>query len=155
MVGRGNAKMVSNHPHDHGGPVLLFDGECGLCNRIVRVLLRLDRGGRLRYAALQGVAAQGFLRANGLPTEDFDSLIFVREWAVGGVGEFQMRTDGAIGALRVVGGAGRVLAALLAVWPAAWRDAGYRVVARWRYRIFGAWRPRPLGRAEWAARFLK
>ena len=137
------------------GPMLLFDGECGLCNRIVRMLLRLDRDGRLRYATLQGAAAQGFLRANGLPTEDFDSLIFVPEWAAGGVGEFRMRTDGAIGALRAVGGVGRVLAGLLAVWPAAWRDAGYRVVARWRYRIFGEWRPRPLGRAEWAARFLE
>lgn len=137
------------------GPVLLFDGECGLCNRIVRMLLRLDRDGRLRYAPLQGAAAQDFLRANGLPTEDFDSLIFVPEWAAGGVGEFRMRTEGAIGALRVVGGVGRGLAGLLAVWPAAWRDAGYRVVARWRYRIFGEWRPRPLGRAEWAARFLE
>jgi predicted DCC family thiol-disulfide oxidoreductase YuxK len=147
--------MVSNNSPDLGQPVLLFDGGCGLCNRIVRVLLRLDRGGRLRYAPLQGVAAQGFLRANGLPTEDFDSLIFVPAWAEGGVGEYRMRTDGAIGALRAVGGVGRVLAALLAVWPAAWRDAGYRVVARWRYRMFGEWRPRPWARAEWARRFLE
>jgi len=136
------------------GPVLLFDGECGLCNRIVRVLLRLDGEGRLRFAPLQGGAAQGYLRAEGLPTEDFDSLVFVPDWGAGERGSYQLRTDGAIAALRVVGGAGRALAAVLAVWPAGWRDAGYGVVARWRYRIFGEWRPRPLARAEWAARFL-
>lgn len=155
MVGRGNAKMVSNNPHDFGGPVLLFDGECGLCHRIVRALLRLDRGGRLRYAPLQGAAAQGFLRAAGLPTEDFDSLVFVPDWAEGGSGDFLLRTEGALAALRVVGGVGRVVAAVLGVWPAKWRDAGYRVVARCRYRIFGEWRPRPLARAAWAARFLE
>mgnify|MGYP000479251079 CR=1 FL=1 len=30
---------ASNAP---SGPVLFFDGECGLCNRIVRLLLWLD-----------------------------------------------------------------------------------------------------------------
>jgi predicted DCC family thiol-disulfide oxidoreductase YuxK len=39
------------------GPVLFFDGECGLCNRVVRLMLRLDRRGRLRYAPLQGLRA--------------------------------------------------------------------------------------------------
>lgn len=137
------------------GPVLLFDGECGLCNRIVRVLLRIDGGGRLRFAPLQGTAAQGYLRAQGLPTEDFDSLVFVPAWAAPGCGAYRLRTDGVIAALRALGGAGRALAAVLAVWPAGWRDAGYRVVARWRYRMLGEWRPRPLARAEWAERFFE
>jgi len=140
---------------EHPGPVLLFDGECGLCNRVVRVLLRLDGGARLRFAPLQGPAAQGFLRRHGLPVEDFDSLVFVPDWAERDRPEFLRRTDGAIAALRVCGGAGRMLAGMLAVIPATWRDAGYRVVARWRHRIFGAWRARPLPRAEWAARFLE
>lgn len=153
------------------GPVLLFDGECGLCNRIVRGLLRLDGEGRLRFAPLQGPAAQTYLRAVGLPTEDFDSLVFVPDWArreapkpvapgerqAGGAREptaYLLRTDGAIGALRAVGGLAPALAGALAVFPARWRDAGYRLVARWRYRVFGEWRSRPLARAEWAARFL-
>lgn len=150
------------------GPVLLFDGECGLCNRIVRVLLWLDGGGRLRFAPLQGPAAQAYLRAVGLPTKDFDSVVFVPDWARRGVAakaghgrghghgraEYWLRTDGVIAALRGVGGAGRGLAAVLAIFPAAWRDAGYRLIARWRYRIFGEWRDRPLARAEWAERFL-
>ena len=136
-------------------PVLLFDGECGLCNRIVRVLLRLDGGGRLRFAPLQGAAAQAYLRAQGLPTEDFDSLVFVPDWTRQTRGEFLRRTDGVIAALRTGGAGSRALAAAFAVFPAAWRDAAYRLVARWRYRIFGPWRPRPLARAEWARRFVE
>jgi predicted DCC family thiol-disulfide oxidoreductase YuxK len=136
------------------GPVLLFDGECGLCNRCVRLLLRLDRRKVLHFAPLQSAAAQAYLRAHGLPTEDFDSLVFVRDWARRAETPPLLRTDGVLGALRQCNRFGRALAGLLALWPARWRDAGYKLVARWRYRIWGEWRPRPLARPEWQARFF-
>jgi predicted DCC family thiol-disulfide oxidoreductase YuxK len=137
------------------GPVLFFDGQCGLCNRLVRFLLRLDRAGRLRFAPLQGPAAQGYLRAHGLPTVDFDTLIYVPDWSRRDRPDHLLRTGGVIAALRVVGGrTARLIAAVIALFPAVVRDAGYRVVGHWRYRIFGPWRPRPLPRPEWAARFL-
>jgi predicted DCC family thiol-disulfide oxidoreductase YuxK len=137
------------------GPVLLYDGECGLCNRIMRLLLRLDREERLRFATLQGRAGQAYLSAHALPAADFDSLVLVPDWTRREQREFLLRTDGVIAALRGCGGLGRGLAAALAVLPAAGRDAGYRLAARWRYRIFGAWRPRPLARPEWRARFIE
>lgn len=139
------------------GLVLLFDGECGLCNRVVRLLLRLDAGGRLRFAALQSSVAQGFLRAHGLPTDDFDTLVFVPDWSRRDDprAEFLLRTAGAIAALRSTGDAGgRLLGDLLAIFPAPVRDAGYRCVAHMRYRVFGPWRACPLPRPEWAARFI-
>lgn len=134
-------------------PVLLFDGECGLCNRVVRLLLRLDPDGRLRFAPLQGASAQSYLRAQGLPTEDFDSLVFVPDWNERAHPGYLLRTDGALAALRTAGGVGRVLA-WASVLPRGWRDAAYRLLARWRYRLFGTWQPRPLARPEWAGRFL-
>ena len=135
------------------GPVLLFDGECGLCHRVVRWLLRIDGRAVLRFAPLQGPAAQAFLRAHGLPGDDFDSLVFVPDWSQREEKNFALRTDGAIAALRAVGARRR--AAMLALWPHAWRDAGYRLVARWRYRVFGPWKACPLPRPEWAARFFE
>jgi predicted DCC family thiol-disulfide oxidoreductase YuxK len=134
--------------------VLLFDGECGLCQRIVRALLRVDRAGRLRYAPLQSLPAQAFLSARGLPAEDFDTLVFVTNWARRETAPFLLRTAGVIAALRVVGGAARMLAFLLQLVPASWRDTAYRFIGHTRYRIFGPWRPRPLVRADWAARFV-
>jgi predicted DCC family thiol-disulfide oxidoreductase YuxK len=136
------------------GPVLLFDGECGLCHRVVRLLLRLDGRGVLRFAPLQGPAAQAFLHAHGLPTADFSTLVFVPGRGQRAGPDFLLRTDGVAAALRQCGRAGRMLAALLQVIPRGLRDAGYRLVARWRYRIFGPWRACPLPRPEWAARFL-
>lgn len=135
------------------GPVLFFDGTCGLCNRIVRLLLRWDRRGLLKFAPLQGPTAQAYLRTHGLPTEDFDSLVFVPDWARRERPDYLVRTDGALAAARAVGGFGRMLAWARVV-PRAWRDAGYRLVGRRRYRIWGEWQPQPLARAEWAARFL-
>jgi predicted DCC family thiol-disulfide oxidoreductase YuxK len=143
------ASSVNEPP---GGPVLLFDGECGLCQRIVRWLLRLDRGGVLRFAPLQGPAAQGFLRQHGLPADDFDSLVFVPDWSCRAEKNYLLRTDGVVAALRAAGVPRR--AAWLALWPRALRDAGYRLVARLRYRIFGEWKPDPLSQPEWTARFL-
>jgi predicted DCC family thiol-disulfide oxidoreductase YuxK len=135
-------------------PVLLFDGECGLCHRVVRLLLRFDRSGRLRFAPLQGPSAQAYLAAHGLPAHDFSSLVFIPDWAERARPEFRLRTDGVIAALRACGGGARILAGGLAAFPARLRDGGYRLVARWRYRIFGPWRPRPLRRPEWRARFI-
>ena len=72
-------------------PVLLYDGECGLCNRLVRLLLRSDRAGRLNYAPLQSEPAQAYLRAQGLPVTDFDSLVFVPDWNQPAQGAYRMR----------------------------------------------------------------
>ncbi len=135
-------------------PVLLFDGECGLCQACVRELLRRDRRGRLRFAPLQGAAAQAFLRAQGLPTEDFDTLIFVPDWSRRELrGAYLVRTDAVLAACAEAGGA-LARAAELRVVPRAVRDDGYKLVARVRYRLFGDPRPGALARPEWAERFL-
>jgi predicted DCC family thiol-disulfide oxidoreductase YuxK len=133
------------------GPVLFYDGECGLCNRVVRRLLALDREGTLKFAPLQGPAAQAYLQSHGLPTADFSTLVFVPDWPAGAAAPL-LRTDGVIAALRAVGRPG--LASMLAVFPRFLRDAGYKFVAQVRYAIFGPWRACPLPRPEWAARFL-
>ena len=135
-------------------PVMLFDGECGLCQRLVRVLLGLDRRGRLRFAPLQGPAAQGYLRQHGLPVNDFESMILVPDWARRDGPTALWRTEAAIAALREVGGFGAVMAGVFRLVPRAWRDAGYRLVARWRRRVFGAARLGVLARVEWSGRFL-
>lgn len=147
--------LVTEKRESDSQPVLLFDGECGLCNRVVRLLLRMDRAGRLHFAPLQGPSAQAYLRAQGLPTQDFSSLVFIPDWRQRDRHDFRLRTDGVVAALRICGGTGRFLGAALALIPAPCRDAGYKLVARWRYRIFGPWRACPLPKPEWKHRFLE
>jgi len=147
--------MSENSSNDRPGPVLLYDGECGLCNRTVRMLLRLDRRGVLRFAALQSAAAQEFLRSHGLPTEDFSTLVLVPDWSKRSEPRFALRTDGVVGALWLCGGGSRVLAALLYSIPRFARDAVYKFTSRTRYKIFGPWRECPLPRPEWRKRFIE
>jgi predicted DCC family thiol-disulfide oxidoreductase YuxK len=152
----GPAKMSPDPAEPRPGPVLLYDGECGLCNRAVRALLRMDRRGILRFATLQGAPGQAWLRAHGLPQGDFESMVFVRDWegaGTGGPADYALRTDGLVAALEVCGGLGGVLAWIRFV-PRPLRDGAYRIVARIRYRVFGAWKPRPLARPEYEKRFI-
>jgi predicted DCC family thiol-disulfide oxidoreductase YuxK len=131
-------------------PVLLFDGECGLCNAVARFLLRHDRARRLRFAALQGNYGQAALRRLGLPTSDFDSLVFLPN---GEAGPALLRTEGALAAMSALGGVWARLAKWLRRVPAGPRDGLYRMVARTRYAIFGRHRGTPLWReAAWAER---
>ena len=134
-------------------PVLLYDGKCGLCNRLVRLLLRSDKSGRLHYAPLQSEPAQNYLRAQGLLTEDFDSLVFVPDWNEPLAGAARLRTDGALSAAGEVGGIWR-LVSWLRILPTWLRDPFYRLIARTRYALFGKYKPSPLPNSEWEKRFL-
>jgi predicted DCC family thiol-disulfide oxidoreductase YuxK len=135
-------------------PVLLYDGECGLCNAVVRFMLKRDRRGVLRFAPLQGKTGQALLRRHGLNTQDFDSLVLVEDLASGEGGCF-LRSAGALRALAELGGGWRWFARVLAVIPAGLRDGIYRLVARLRYRLFGRYRPTASPpNPEWVGRIL-
>jgi predicted DCC family thiol-disulfide oxidoreductase YuxK len=116
-------------------PVLLFDGECGLCDGVVRTLLREDEFGRIKFAALQSEPAQRFLAAHGLPATDFESLVFVRDCNDPAAG-YSLRTTGVCDVLDEVGGICRILS-WSRIIPRALRDVLYRGVARVRFAIFG------------------
>src|SRR5438105_4419129 len=59
--------------------VVLFDGVCNLCNGLVQFVLNHDRQGRLRLASIQSPAGQAILRWAGMPTEDFQTMVFVEQ----------------------------------------------------------------------------
>jgi len=134
-------------------PVLLYDGECGLCNLLMRFMLSHDRCGRILFAPLQGATGQKLLRSCGLDTEDFDSLVFIADMS-GGPLVFHLRTEGALDAFEELGGVSRHFARVLRCVPVTWRDAAYKLIARLRYRIFGHYSPTPLPNSDWKRRIL-
>lgn len=113
------------------GAVIVFDGTCVLCNGWVRFLLRHDRRGRYRFAAMQGSSGRALLAAHGLDPEDPASFLLVDAQG--------MHTDTAAIVRVLVGLGGPWRLALLArVLPRGLRDAGYRFLARRRKRWFGS-----------------
>lgn len=135
-------------------PVLLYDGDCGLCNAVLRFLMREDATARMNFAPLQSPAGQEFLRYHGMSTTDFDSLVFVPDWSAPRSPVFKIRTNGVLAALDEIGGVWRVFTALRIV-PAPLRDPLYKIIARARYRLFGGYRPSPYPEPEWADRILQ
>jgi len=112
------------------GPVIVFDGVCVLCNGWVRFLLKHDRVGRYRFAAMQTDAGRALLARHGLDPDDPASFLLVdgaQAWT---------DSDAIRRVLTGLGGAWR-LAGAMAVVPRVVRDPLYRWVARNRYGWFG------------------
>jgi len=140
--------------NDARRPVLLYDGACGLCAAVVRLLLREDASGRLGFSPLQAPVAQAYLRARGLPTADFDSLVFVPDWERPESLPPLLRSEGALAAADEPGGICRVLS-WLRILPRAWTDASYRGIARVR-GVFGPPSSEPPADVPaWEKRFVR
>lgn len=111
------------------GPVVLYDGECGLCHRSVKFLIARDRG-QLYYAPLQGETAAA-LRARHpeIPTV-LESVVLVDGDRV------HLRSKAFLYITKYLTAPWRW--AYHVRWlPAFLLDLGYRVIARVRYRIWG------------------
>lgn len=114
------------------GPVLLYDGECGVCSASVQWILKHERQHSLRFAALQSDLGRQ-LRERAMVDEGVDSLLWIEQSEDGGV-RAAMWSSAVIEVLRYVGGPWRWLTTVRLV-PRAWRDSGYRWFARRRTRF--------------------
>ncbi|WP_167858545.1 thiol-disulfide oxidoreductase DCC family protein [Methylobacterium nonmethylotrophicum] len=125
---------MSNLPPDlpHKGPILVYDGLCGLCSLLVRFVLWAERGRtRHRFAPAQSRAGSAFYAALPGHLGPDDTVLYVVDGAV-------LTKGRAIRAL--LAGLGRPwsgLARLLGWLPDRLVEAGYDGVARNRYRIGG------------------
>jgi predicted DCC family thiol-disulfide oxidoreductase YuxK len=127
--------------------IVVFDGQCLLCNGWVQFLLRHDRAQRIRFASIQGTAGQRLLAQAGLQIDGLQTLLVID-------GERSWQHTAAI--LRVLHALGWPWRLAWVGWlvPAPLRDALYRWAARNRYRIWGRSDSCMVPSPETAARFL-
>ena len=134
-------------------PILLYDGVCGLCNRLVQFILRRDRNAIFRFAALQSPFAARTLARHGASAADLNTVnVIVNHDAP--TESLLSRSDAVLFILSQLGGFWRFSALILRLVPRFLRDWGYALVARTRYRIFGRYDSCPLPTAETRSRFL-
>lgn len=107
--------------------VIFFDGVCGLCNRAVDRLIKIDKYQRLRFAPLQGTTAE-----TTLPIEHqlLESMVYMRN------GTVYTRSTAAIKVLVDIGG-WRKVNGVFYIIPRFIRDWVYNWVAKNRYKWFG------------------
>jgi predicted DCC family thiol-disulfide oxidoreductase YuxK len=133
------------------GPVLLYDGVCGFCNGVVRTILRFDRPGTLRFAALDSDFAKAVIDRH--PTlADVDTMVFVDD--PGQPGEnVSVRSAAALRVARYLGGPWKVLL-VAGLIPERVSDWLYDRFAGIRYRVFGQYDSCPVPGPDVRARFL-
>jgi predicted DCC family thiol-disulfide oxidoreductase YuxK len=142
---------VSATQNPPNAPVLLYDGVCGVCNSVVRTILRYDRRGTLRFAALDSVFARDVIsRHNQL--EGMDSAVYVRN--PGQADETaEIRCAALLQAAAYLGGWWKLALAAYVIPPAV-RDWLYEHFAAFRYRVGGRYDTCPIPAAEVRTRFL-
>jgi len=137
-----------------GGRLLVvYDGHCGLCNKSVRWLLKRDRAERLRFVASESPQMAGLLPRHGFSATGPETILVVRE-AGEPKEQILARSEAVVALLRELPWPWPWVAAGLRWTPRVLRDKGYRLVARWRYRLWGRLESCPIPTPEQRERFL-
>lgn len=122
-------------PHADAIHLVLYDGVCGLCSRLVQFLLTHDRRGALAFASLQSRMGRAVLERVGGDPADLTSFYVVTNFRT----DRSRTLDRSKAALFVAGQLGWPwkAAVIARVLPAALLDRVYDVIARNRYRVLG------------------
>ncbi len=123
--------MPDQSPH----PIVLYDGVCGLCNRLNQFLLKRDRQDRLRFASLQSSLAESLTRRHGANPKDLDTVYVVVDHNLPSE-HLLSRSDAIIYVLTQLGGMWKAMG-LAKILPEGLRNIAYNIVAKNRYRVFG------------------
>ena len=133
-------------------PVLLYDGVCGFCNRLVQFVMRHDDEKIFRFASLQSSFGSRVLTLHGV---DSSAIRTAYVLASGDQGQVLLqRSEAILFLMDRFGGIWSVLAQMVRLVPLRIRDWAYNVIACHRYRIFGRYESCPLPSAADRERFL-
>ncbi|MGA3262681.1 MAG: DCC1-like thiol-disulfide oxidoreductase family protein [Terracidiphilus sp.] len=137
--------------------LVVFDGHCVLCNRTVRWFLRRDQRDRLRFVASESAKLAELLARHGIGKEESgsqpDSILVVQDAELPAE-KLLVRSDAMVAMLSELPRPWPAVAVVLRWIPRPARDLGYRLIARWRYRIWGRLENCPLPAAGERERFL-
>jgi predicted DCC family thiol-disulfide oxidoreductase YuxK len=115
--------------------LVLYDGVCGLCNRLNQFILKRDRLDRFRFAALQSSVAGDLLRRYQRNPDDLDTVYVVADYGQP-TERVLWKGRAVVFVLKALGGLWS-WARILDFLPTAVLDVLYEFVAKHRYRWFG------------------
>lgn len=110
--------------------LIIFDGECNLCNGVVGWLLKFAPEDIFQFVAFQSSYGQELLTQYGFPTTQLDTVILIDEHGV------KTHSDGFLKIISKIPKWKKV-AALLAFIPRMLRDFIYKTASKNRVKWFG------------------
>ena len=136
-----------------GTHLILYDGVCGLCDRLTQFLLRHDHRRVFVFASLQSDTGRAMVQRFGGDPEELTSFYVIADYQTP-ASRFLTRSDAALFVVGQLGWPWR--AAIVARWlPRVIRNYAYDVVARTRYRVFGRYDQCLIPTSEFRDRFVE
>ena len=134
--------MPNNHTH-----IILFDGECNLCNKFVDTVIRVDKQHKFRFDSLQSNKSKQALASFGMNPENLGTVIYMRD------GKLYKKSDAALLISKDLGFP-FYLAITFWIIPKFIRDRVYNYIAQNRYTWFGKRNSCRIPTQEESAKFL-
>ncbi|MFK7744236.1 MAG: thiol-disulfide oxidoreductase DCC family protein [Roseobacter sp.] len=110
--------------------IWVFDSNCALCDGGVHYTLRHEKTDSIRFVSIQSETGRALAQKHGIDPDDPLSFLFIEQ------GIALEKSDAIMALADHLDGPARA-ARLLRFMPKWLRDAGYVVLARNRYRVFG------------------
>ena len=111
--------------------ILLLDGDCGLCNKLAIFLdKRLGKGKDIAYRAILSHEGQELITTFQQKHQDADTVYLLRN------GKSYIRSAAGIRCLLYMKWYYRMWFPVLWIIPFPLRDIGYRIIAKYRHKIF-------------------
>lgn len=108
--------------------IILFDGVCNLCDFSVQFVIKHDKNAYFHFAAQQSEVGQDLVKKYQLQT--LDSIILIKDESI------YTYSSAAIEIAKHLDGGWKYLA-IFRFLPTVIRDFIYKLVAKYRYSIFG------------------
>lgn len=110
--------------------IVLFDGECNLCDRSINFIIAKDKKDAFRFATIQSDAGRSLLEQYQLDLNTSDSVLLIDK------NRLFEKSTALLKIIRSLSGAYPLLYILIFL-PKCFRDLFYDLVAKNRYKWFG------------------
>ncbi len=127
--------------------IVLFDGDCRLCNSSVRFIIQRDKKDVFRFASLQSDFANKLLNSKSNTQQPLETILVIRDEKV------LRKSEAVLNISKKLSGAWPLLYVFMIV-PRFIRDSVYTFIANNRYRWFGKVEYCAVMRPEWKDKFI-
>jgi len=110
--------------------IILFDGECILCNKAVQFIIKKDTKEIFKFASLKSTYGIELLRKIGGDRTDLNSLVLIEG------SQYYLQSEAVLKILKEIRGF-PIVVHLLRLFPQNILDNLYMIIAKIRYKLFG------------------
>jgi len=110
--------------------IIFFDGVCNLCNASVQFVIKRDVKDHFRFSALQNEQAKEHLKEFKISPLNSNTILLLEN------GKLYTQSTAALRITRQLSGLWPLCYGLIVI-PAFIRDAVYKTISKYRYKIWG------------------